>query len=167
MQRRPRFTYCPLWFVLAPRIWNTMATNFNYYRYCSITGNTPYILNVDGKIDGKENQSLEQIVLYVYTSNWCVILICVWMFVGEGPLLLQRSNAVAAWWRHKMEPFSPLLALCAGNSPFIGEFPSQRPETRSFDVFVDLCLTKRWSKQSWGWWFEMPLRSLRRPVMTF
>ena len=22
-----------------------------------------------------------------------------------------------AWWRHQMEPFSPLLAICAGNSP--------------------------------------------------
>ena len=29
--------------------------------------------------------------------------------------------------------FSALLALCAGNSPVIGEFPSQRPVTRTFD----------------------------------
>ena len=28
-----------------------------------------------------------------------------------------------------------LLSLCAGNSPVTGEFPSQRPVTRSFDVF--------------------------------
>ena len=27
-----------------------------------------------------------------------------------------------------------LLALCAGNSPVTGEFPSQRPVTHSFDV---------------------------------
>ena len=44
------------------------------------------------------------------------------------------------WWRHQMETFSALLALCAGNSPVTGEFPSQRPVTRSFDVFFDLCL---------------------------
>ena len=31
-----------------------------------------------------------------------------------------------------METFSALLALCAGNSPVIGEFPTQRPVTRSF-----------------------------------
>ena len=55
-----------------------------------------------------------------------------------------------------METFSALLALCAGNSPVYGEFPSQRPVTRSFDVFFDLCLNKRLSKQSWGWWFETP-----------
>ena len=35
-----------------------------------------------------------------------------------------------------------------------GEFPPQRPVTRSFDVFFDLRLNKRLSKQSWGWWFE-------------
>ena len=67
-----------------------------------------------------------------------------------------------AWWRHQMEPFSTLLALCAVNSPVTGEFPSQRPVTRSFDVFFDLQLNKRLSKQSWGWWFEKPSRSLWR-----
>ena len=44
------------------------------------------------------------------------------------------------WWRHQMEAFSALLALCAGNSPVTGEFPSQRPATRSFDFFFDLRL---------------------------
>ena len=41
-----------------------------------------------------------------------------------------------AWWRHQIETFSALLALCAGNSPVTGEFPSQRPVTRSFDVLI-------------------------------
>ena len=58
------------------------------------------------------------------------------------------------WWRHQMDTFSALLAICAGNSPVPGEFPSQRPVIRSFDVFFDLRLNKRLSKQSWGWWFE-------------
>ena len=30
-----------------------------------------------------------------------------------------------------METFSALLAICAGNSPVTGEFPAQRPVTRS------------------------------------
>ena len=59
-----------------------------------------------------------------------------------------------SWWRHQMETFSALLAICAGNSPVPGEFPAQRPVTRSFDVFFDLRLNKRLSKQSWGRWFE-------------
>ena len=52
-------------------------------------------------------------------------------------------------------PFSALQAICADNSPVSGEFPTQRPVTRSFDVFFDLRLNKRLSKQSWGWWFEL------------
>ena len=39
-----------------------------------------------------------------------------------------------------METFSALLAIYAGNSPVIGEFPTQKPVTRSFDVFSDLRL---------------------------
>ena len=46
----------------------------------------------------------------------------------------------------KMETLSALLAICAGNSPVTGEFPAQRPVTRSLDVFCDL----RLSKHSWG-----------------
>ena len=61
-----------------------------------------------------------------------------------------------------METFSVLLAPCAGNSPAPGEFPAQRPVTRSFDVFFDLRLNKRLSKQPWGWRFETPLCSLWR-----
>ena len=43
-----------------------------------------------------------------------------------------------------------------------GEFPTQRPVTRSFDVLFDLRLNKRLSKQSRGWWFETPSLSLWR-----
>ena len=56
-------------------------------------------------------------------------------------------------WRHQMETFTALLAVCVGNSPVIGEFPAQRPMTRSVDVLFHLCLNKRLSKQSWGWYF--------------
>ena len=54
------------------------------------------------------------------------------------------------------------------NWPFVrgitgpGEFPTQRPVTRSFDVYFDLRLNKRLSKQPWGWWFETPSWSLWR-----
>ena len=70
-----------------------------------------------------------------------------WNYIDDG----DWHNS---WWRHQMETFSALLAICAGNSPVPGEFPTQRPVTRSFDVFFDLRLDKRLSKQSWGWWFE-------------
>ena len=47
-----------------------------------------------------------------------------------------------------METFSALLAICAGNAPVSGKFSAQRPATRGFDVFFDLRLNKRLSKQS-------------------
>ena len=78
------------------------------------------------------------------------------------PMVWACRTAPIPWWRHQMEQFSALLALCAGKSPATGEFPTQTPVTRSFDVFLDLCLNKRLSKQSWGWWFETPSRSLWR-----
>ena len=58
-------------------------------------------------------------------------------------------------WKHF--PRYQVTAFCAGNSSFTGEFPAQRPVTRSFDVFLHLCLKKkRLSKQASGWWFETP-----------
>ena len=48
-----------------------------------------------------------------------------------------------------------------------GEFPTQRPVTRRFDVFFDLRLNKWLSKQPWGWWFETPSWSLWRLYYVF
>ena len=42
------------------------------------------------------------------------------------------------WWSHQMEAFSALPVLCAGISPVIGEFPSQRPVTRTL-MFSLIC----------------------------
>ena len=39
---------------------------------------------------------------------------------------------------------------------------SQRPVTRSFDIYIDLRLNERLSKQSWSWWFETQLCPLWR-----
>ena len=65
-------------------------------------------------------------------------------------------------WRHQMETLSALLGICAGNSPVPGELLPQRPVTRSFDIFFDLRLNIRLSKQSWGWWFETLSRTFWR-----
>ena len=73
-----------------------------------------------------------------------------------------RRYVLISWWRHQMETFSALLAICGGNSPIPGELPAQRPVTWSFDVFFDLRLNKRLSKQPRGWWFETPSWSLWR-----
>ena len=64
-----------------------------------------------------------------------------------------------AWWRHQLEAFSALLALCAGHSPITGEFIAQS-QWRGTLISFYLRLNKRLRKQSWGWWFETPSRSL-------
>ena len=82
------------------------------------------------------------------------------------------------WWKVKLEdepwithmeltnrgPSGDMMTSSNGNTfrvtghlcgEFTGpRFPAPRPVTQSFDVFFDLCLNKRLSKQSWGWWFE-------------
>ena len=92
-------------------------------------------------------------------SFQCTNSLCLQRFSPLKHLILvtcvEDLISMISWWRHKMETFSALLAICVGNSPVPGEFPAQRPVTRSFDVFFDLRLNKRLSKQSWGWWFEM------------
>ena len=55
-------------------------------------------------------------------------------------------------WKHfpRYWPFVRGIHRTPVNSPHKG------PVTRSLDVFFDLLLNKRLSKQSWGWWFETP-----------
>ena len=120
-----------------------------------------------------------------YTRRFCFGLVC-WGCIGLlGFIFVMRvfdgfvqkciniiANALTAWhgdyctlspwWRHQLETFSALLALCVRNSPVTGEFPSQRPVRRSFDVFFDLRLNKRLIKQSRLRLFETPSRSLWR-----
>ena len=84
-----------------------------------------------------------------------------WLF-AQPFVQAQIKENIKAWWRHQMETFSALLAICAGNSPVAGEFLAQRPVTRSFDVFFDLRPNKRLSKQSRGYWSETPSSSLWR-----
>ena len=74
----------------------------------------------------------------------------------SGPIMRK------AWWHHQMETFFALLALCEGNPPLTGGFPSQRPVTRLFNVFFDLCLNIRLNKQWRRRWFEAPSPSLWR-----
>ena len=87
--------------------------------------------------------------------------------VGRNVDSFASTMKLHAWWRHRMEIFSALLTFCAGNPPVPGEFPTQRPVTRSFDVFFDLRLNQRLSKKSWGWYFETIQRPLWRHCNDF
>ena len=122
--------------------------------------------------------------MYLWSSPICgtsknicrILLFCglvIDNFVVGTPLCIRFDNearetfarstihsSIESWWRHQVETFSALLALCEGNPSVNGEFPSQRPMTRSFDVFFDVRLNKRLSKQFTCQWFKTPRRSL-------
>ena len=85
-------------------------------------------------------------------SHWSLFVLVFWTMmtlptpVGLRDEIFRREGirgAITARWRHQMETFSVLLAICAGNSPVTAEFPAQRPVTRIFDVSFDLCPNKR------------------------
>ena len=71
---------------------------------------------------------------------------------GLGYLAL---HFVGIRWRHQMQTFSALLALCVGNSPVTSELPSQKPVKRCFDFFY-LRLVKN------GWLNNRKAGDLRR-----
>ena len=98
---------------------------------------------------------LNELNFSIYYTVGSVVLQCCAAWILRY-IKTHLSMTIHSWWRHQMETFSALLAICAGNSPVTGEFPAQRPVTWSFDVFFDLRLNQRLSKQSWGWWFETP-----------
>ena len=63
----------------------------------------------------------------------------IYLQAPQSPRLVPSAHySSESWWRHQMEIFSASLTLCDGKPPFTGRFPSQRPVTRSFDVFFDL-----------------------------
>ena len=53
-----------------------------------------------------------------------------------------------------MEKFSALLAICGGNPPVTGGFPSQMPS--NVELSFDINLNKMLNKQSSWRWFNMP-----------
>ena len=70
---------------------------------------------------------------------------------------LERIHDDVIKWKHFLR-YWPLVR----GIPVTGEFPSQRPMARSFDIFFDLRLSKRLSKQSGRRWFKTPSRPLWR-----
>ena len=103
---------------------------------------------------GDVEDKLQSLQWITWLSPWRTFRFC----VLQSPLLTQFYNFT--WRRHPMEAFSASLAFCAGNSSITGEFPSQRPVTRSCDGFFDLRLSKRLNKQSKRRWFETSSRSI-------
>ena len=57
---------------------------------------------------------------------------------GESCSWKWAPEEFLSWWRHQMETFSALLAICAGNSPVPGEFP-HKGQWRGALMFSLIC----------------------------
>ena len=95
-------------------------------------------------------------------SFWWIHAINSSMFVSVIPLALGQSCRCQSRWdngsNYSYTSSNGNIFRVNGHlcEEFTGEFPAQRPVSRSSDVFFDLCLNKRLSKQSWGWWTFSP-----------
>ena len=72
------------------------------------------------KTRARHEESFEEMWLqyiYIYIESA--------LYRPDSPGIFQPQQLTS--WRHRMETFSALLAICAGNSPVPGEFPSQKP----------------------------------------
>ena len=98
-----------------------------------------------------------------YTIYFVKITHCVLASIITYPAPLIVPAVISLSIMHQWQYAVCMMTSSNGNISallaFTGEFPAQRPVTRSFDVFFDLRLNKPLSKQSWGWSFETPSRS--------
>ena len=117
--------------------------------------------------------------LHIFATRCCIVGYgtgASWCMCNIARYCLQLDNGIGRtlviFWTHSRYPtyrshvptgLSLMTSSHANIFRLTGrEFPAQRPVTRSFDVFFDLCLNKRLSKQSWDWWFETLSRPLWR-----
>ena len=90
-------------------------------------------------------------------ASWLIVYFCCKLHSNKAGII-RCSHMMTSSNGNIFRVTGPLCGEFTGP----GEFPTQRPVTRSFDVFFDLRLNKRLSKQPWGWWFETPSWSLWR-----
>ena len=54
---------------------------------------------------------------------------------------------LSSWWHHDIEMVSALLAICGGNRPVTGGFPSPRASKMDFDDIFDVGVNTLSNKQ--------------------
>ena len=122
-------------------------------------------------------QSYIIINMYISYVNWYpyfqfVGKFCGKLGVGGSSLTIPNYNGTSWLWIHtSVKGLTNQIMMTSSNGNIFHVtghlcgprwIPAQGPVTRSFDVFLDLRLNKRLSKQSSGWWFETLSCSLWR-----
>ena len=128
-----------LWFKIYSTNHNKILYTSRQCHYCdmckTLLWSVEYVIN-------------KSITNFHWLSNSIEVLLVGW---AAG---IQIVLYLTPWWSWNGNIFHVTGPLC-------GEFTGHRwLVTRRSDVFFDLCLNKCLSKQSWGWWFEMPSPSL-------
>ena len=80
-------------------------------------------------------------IFYSYPSLFAHVILTDISKCTMSTTLSAKYNQI--WWLHQMETFSALLAHCEGNPCDTTGFPSQKPVTRSLDIFLDVRLKKK------------------------
>ena len=70
-----------------------------------------------------------------HANGVAVVQCCRWSWRHDVDKL---KHLWIAWWRYQMESFSALLSICERNPLVTCGFSSQRPVTRSCDIFSDV-----------------------------
>ena len=112
--------------------------------YCTIDGNSTnykatylcYMYEVVLTIDHLEFALIDQITTFNMAQFSCYSWMNSCALYITGVHSFRCSHSLGTWWRHQMDTFSVLLALCTGNSPVTGEVSSQGQVTRSLDFFI-------------------------------
>ena len=138
------FTYKFRWFHIKP--WHCLTKPSHHWSSVGILWIGPLGTNLSEILIEIYIFSFKKMHLKMSSGKWQPFCLSLNVLIHCGTQSMTSSNG----------NISTLLSICAWNSPVPGEFPAQRPVTRSFDVFFDLRLNKELSKQSWGWWFETP-----------
>ena len=105
--------------------------------------------------------------IWCHRSWWSLVQLMTARFLGANtlhePMMIYYWN-IGTYYHQSYFPHDDVIKWkhFPRHWSVTGEFPAQRPVTRSFDVFFDLRLNKRLSKQWCGWWFETPSRPLWR-----
>ena len=72
--------------------------------------------------------------MFIYCPGWCRSTTLMYFLTNC------RLKTVTSWWRHQMETFSALLAICEGNSPVPGELAPHKGQWRGALMFSMICV---------------------------
>ena len=97
-----------------------------FYSNGMLGENKNYLHNLDTMFDVVSNLR-NLVAVKLWSRVFTVTKRRIYIIHSQDPFY---QYGLTSWWRHEMETFSALLAICAGNSPVSGEFPAHKGQWR-------------------------------------